>query len=67
MPGELVDIKKHTTKPNFVLNFSEYGQIKAVHFSKYELSQNLLLLSFAKKIVILNVTIQVSSIYRLMF
>lgn len=60
MPGEVDDIRKHVTTPTFTLDFYEYGQLKAIHFSTYEWSQNLLLLSFNKKIVILNVNIQVS-------
>lgn len=59
MPVETEDIRKHTTKPNFVLNFSEYGQLKAIHFSTCELSQNLMLLSFNKKVIVLNINIQV--------
>lgn len=60
MSAEIDDIRKYTTKPQFALNFSEYGQVKAVHFSSYEWSQNILLLSFVKRVLVLNVNIQVN-------
>lgn len=56
---EIDESKKNTSDPTFTMNFSDYGKIVAVHLSKYEWSQRVLLLSFAKKVIVAHVNIEV--------
>ncbi|KAK5643283.1 hypothetical protein RI129_007128 [Pyrocoelia pectoralis] len=50
--------KTSSSEPNYVINFEEAGLISVIHFSPYELSQDLLLIALPTKILVTQLIIQ---------
>lgn len=65
MPSATIT-KNPASEPTFVTDLQESGQISVVHFSQYELSQDLLLVAFPSKILLARLGFHVNN-YILLF
>lgn len=67
MPGDidrLQGIKKPTSEPTFVKDFSEYGQILHIHVSPFEWTKDVMLLAFRSHILFARLSFQVSPLLK---